>query len=197
MSDPQPDVRWAPIPPKPNNRGRVWLIVGLSVLAIAIVAALLFFLLPRGEEPDPGSTLTPTPSASASPSETATTPPSTGPEPTSEPVETPPPPADPTIDAFRAQVEEWLGSAVTGLDIVSATSGQEALTVLDSLDQDAQRLATSAAPASIQEDWSSRVDDYIERLSALREDVAAGGSTDSSVDAARSSLQDLRSLVGL
>jgi hypothetical protein len=197
MTDPQPDVRWAPIPPKPNNRGRIWLIVGLSVLAIAIVAALLFFLIPRGETTDPEGSASPTPSVSVSPSETATTPPSTEPEQTAQPVETPPAPADPSVDAFRAQVEEWLGSAITGLDIVSTESGQEALTVMDSLDQDAQRLAVAAAPASMQEDWSSRVDDYIDRLGALRSAVTGGGSTGGAVDDARSALQELRSMVGL
>lgn len=194
MTDPQPDVRWAPIPPKPRNSGRIWLIVGLSVLAIAIVAALLFFLIPRGETTVPGATESPSPSAS--PVETETSAPPTEPETDPTPVETAPPVADPSLDAFRAQVEEWLTSAPTGLDIVSETSGQEALSVLDTLQQDAQRLSEAAAPSSLASEWADGATAYAQRLTELRSAVSSGSGVDGALDSARASLDDLRGIAG-
>lgn len=192
MSEQQPDVRWAPIEPKPSNRGRIWLIVGLSVLAVAIVGALLFFLLPRGGTPDPGTSASPSPTAS--PTEVAT--PTADPEPTA-PVETPPPVADPSIDEFRNTVEIWLTSAPTGLDIVSETSGDEALGVMDTLQQDAQRLGGAQAPSSIAGEWYDAVSNYSSKLDALRSAVSKGTATDAPLDSARSAVQDLQAIVGL
>ena len=43
--DQQPELRWAPLPPKPRNRGRIWLIVGLVVVDMpkkAVAAAAIF-----------------------------------------------------------------------------------------------------------------------------------------------------------
>lgn len=52
MSDEQqPRAEWIFPEQKKSNKGRIWLIVGLAVLAVAIVATLLFFFLPRGGEP--------------------------------------------------------------------------------------------------------------------------------------------------
>ncbi|CAH0129170.1 hypothetical protein SRABI76_00253 [Microbacterium oxydans] len=196
MSEQQPDVRWAPIPPKPSNRGRIWLIVGLSVLALVIVGALLFFLLPRGGTPDPGASesasASPSPSASATASPSATA----APEPTG-PVETPPPAADPSIEQFRGQVEVWLTSAPTGLDIVAETSGSEALGIMDTLQQDAQRLAESLAPSSISSEWYDSVSAYSKRLVELRAAVSQGSSTAAPIEAARSAVQELRRIAGL
>ena len=89
--EPQPDLRWAPLEPKPRNRGRVWLIVGLVVAALVIVGVLLFFLLPRGESPTPGASGSPSPTASpsASPSMSPSASPTPAqtevPQPTAEP----------------------------------------------------------------------------------------------------------------
>jgi hypothetical protein len=204
--EPQPDLRWAPLEPKPSNRGRVWLIVGLVVAALVIVGVLLFFLLPRGESPAPGASGSPSPSAS--PSESPSTSPSpspsttptdvpqqtAAPEPTT-PVTTPPPAADPSVDAFRGQVGGWLDDALTGLQIVSETSGQDSAAVIASLQADAQRLGETVPPGSIESAWSAAVDEYNQALSALSSDVAAG--TPATVDNARSAVNELRGIVGL
>lgn len=204
--EPQPDLRWAPLEPKPRNRGRVWLIVGLVVAALVIVGVLLFFLLPRGESPAPGASGSPSPSASpsvspsASPSSTPTPtqtevpPPTVAPVPTT-PVTAPPPAPDPSVDAFRGQVQGWLDDALTGLQIASGTSGQDATSVIESLQADAQRLAETAPPGSIESAWVAAVNDYIQTLSALHSDVAAGASA--TVDSARSAVNELRGIVGL
>lgn len=203
--EPQPDLRWAPLEPKPRNRGRVWLIVGLVVAALVIVGVLLFFLLPRGESPTPGASGSPSPSASpsassspsTSPSPTATQtevpPPTAAPEP-STPVTTPPPVADPSVDAFRGQVRGWLDDALTGLQIASETSGQDATAVIESLQADAQRLGEIAPPGSIESAWGAAVDDYNQKLSALRSEATAGTP---SVDSARAAVNELRAVVGL
>lgn len=189
MSEQQPDVRWAPIPPKPRSRGRVWLIVGLSLLALVIVGALLFFLLPRGESPDPV--------ASASPTSTPTpivTPPITA-EPTT-PVETEPPVVDPSLPEFRGRVGGWLDSALTGLDII-ANGTTDVSGVIDTLQDDAQRLSEAARPASIDADWSAGVAAYSGRLTDLRSATASGSGVDAALDAARAAVDNLRSIAGL
>lgn len=209
MSDqPQPELRWAPMEPKPSRAGRVWLIVGLVVAALLVAGVVLFFVLPRNETPQEEGTASPSPSASASASPTPTssttptaTPPST-PAPTSEPtseptppVETQPPVVDPSIGAFRDQVSGWLDDALTGLDIVSGTSGQDALSVIDTLQDDAQRLSEASPPSSIASQWNDGVAAYSQRLGELRAAVSGGSAP--SVDAARSAAESLRGVVGL
>lgn len=202
--EPQPDLRWAPLEPKPRNRGRIWLIVGLVVAALVIVGVLLFFLLPRGESPTPGASGSPSPSASpsaspsvspsSSPTQTEVPPPTAAPEPTT-PITTPPPAADPSVDAFRGQVQGWLDDALTGLQIASETGGQDAASVIESLQADAQRLGETAPPASIESAWGAALNDYIQTLSALHSDVASGAPA--TVDGARSAVNQLRGIVGL
>lgn len=202
--EPQPDLRWAPLEPKPRNRGRIWLIVGLVVAALVIVGVLLFFLLPRGESPTPGASGSPSPSASpsaspsvspsSSPTQTEVPPPTAAPEPTT-PITTPPPAADPSVDAFRGQVQGWLDDALTGLQIASETGGQDAASVIESLQADAQRLGETAPPASIESAWGAALNDYIQTLSALHSDVASGAPA--TVDGARSAMNQLRGIVGL
>jgi hypothetical protein len=92
-------------------------------------------------------------------------------------------------------VSGWLNDAVTGLDIVSGTSGQDALSVIDTLQNDAQRLSETSPPSSISSQWTDGVAGYSQRLGELREAVSGGSSA--SVDAARSAVENLRSLVGL
>lgn len=199
MSDEQPEVRWAPIEPKPKNRGRIWLIVGIGVAALAIVGALLFFLLPRGDAPEPGASGSPGPSSSPTPSDAATQIPGTptSPEPSAAPEVTPPAPVDPTIDAFREQVSGWLTDAPRGLDIVAGASGDEALSVIDALQQDVQRLSDARPPSSIDPQWRKGVGDYALRLEELRSAVSSSSNTAGAVEAARTAVQNLRSVVGL
>nr|WP_314843673.1 hypothetical protein [uncultured Microbacterium sp.] len=197
----QPEVQWAPIEPKPKNPGRLWLIVGLVVAALVIVAVLLFFLLPRGESAAPGETASPTPSASATasatPAPTDSAAPSEEPDPSMTPITTPPPVPDPSVDAFRGQVQGWLDDARTGLDIASETSGQDALSVIESLQADAQRLGETAAPSSIATEWQDAVGAYYQRLTDLRTAVSGGSDSGPAIDAARSAAEELRGLVGL
>lgn len=199
----QPELRWAPLEPKPDNRGRIWLIVGLSVAVLVIVGVLLFLLLPRdgsaapGESASPSPSSTTTPTASASPTPSASTEPAPDPEPSMTPITTPPPPADPSIDAFRGQVEGWLDDALTGLDIVSASGGQDAVSVIDTLKDDAQRLGELAPPTSIEGAWREGLTAYGQRLSELRTAADSGGSMSGPLDAAVAAANDLRGLVGL
>lgn len=202
MDEPQPELRWAPLPAAPKRTGRIWLIVGLAVAALAIVGLLLFFLLPRDSGPTPGESASPSPTASPSetptptPTATPTAPtPSTSPEPT--PITTAPPVGDPTLDVFRDKVSGWLTSADRGLDIIAGASGQDALPVVDSLQQDAQRLGDALPPSSIQEAWHSGVETYTQRLAALRAAIENGSGVAGAVDGARASAGRLQDIVGL
>lgn len=184
---------WAPTPDKPK-RGRVWLIVMLAVLALVIVGVLLWtFLRPATPAAEPTPSTSSTPAASASPTPTAS--PTSEPLPTQAPVTSPPPPQAPDLGAFRDQVGGWLDDALTGLDIVSRASGQDAVDVISTLQEDAQRLAGTAPPSSISTKWSDGVADYSRRLSDLSK-AASSGST-LSVDAARASVTNLRALAGM
>ncbi|MEN0021674.1 MAG: hypothetical protein AAGC61_00225 [Microbacterium sp.] len=193
----QPDLQWGPLEQKPRGRGRVWLIVGLVVAALVIVGVLLFFLLPRGggtpsatESPSPTPTASPT--ASPMPTSTATA------VPTEQPVATEPPPVvDPSVDVFRSQVSAPLEDAGRGLDLVVSLSGQDALSVIDTLREDAQRLFDTLAPSSIAGSWEEGVTSYDQRLSELRSAESNGGSTGAAIDAARAAVQNLRNIVGL
>ena len=173
----------------------MWLIVGLSVAALAIVGILLFFLLPRDGGPEPVGSTSPSPTATPSETPTATPAPTTTPEPT--PITTAPPIGDPTIEVFRDKVSGWLNSADRGLDIVAGASGQDALPVVDSLQEDAQRLGDALPPSSIQDSWRSGVETYAQRLTALRAAVEDGSGASAAIDSARAAAADLRSLVGL
>lgn len=195
--EPQPELRWAPIPPKPSRKGRVWLVIGLVVAALLIVGVLLFFLLPRDENPEPGSSASPSPSSSATPTPSGS--PTASPSPSSEPtapIETVPPSTDPSIEAFRSKVGVWLDSAPNGLDIISRSSGQDALSVVDSMREDAQRLSDAQAPSSISAQWRDAVDSYAQKLSELRSAISADSGVSAAVDAARSAVQNLNSVLG-
>lgn len=200
MSDgqpqPQPELRWAPLPPKPKRAWKVWTIAGIVVVALIVSIIVLFVLLNPGGEPDVEGTASPTPSVSVSPSPSE--PPTV--EPTDEPTVpavTEPPVVDPSVEAFREQVSVWLESAPTGLDIVSQSSGQDALTVVDTLQEDAQRLSDAQPPSSILEQWYSGVSAYAETLGALRTAVTSGSGVPAAVESARVAVQDLNAIVGL
>lgn len=195
MDEPQPELRWAPLEPAPNRTGRIWLIVGLSVAALVIVGVLLFLFLPRGDQPEPGASGSPSPSPSASASPTASA--SSTPEPSETPMTTPPPAADPTVEVFRGKVGGWLDSAPRGLDIVTNNPGPDALSVVDSLQQDAQRLSDAQPPSSIADGWRDGVSTYSQRLTELQAALTDESGVSAAIDAARAAAQDLRSLVGL
>lgn len=203
MDESQPELRWAPLPPQPKRAGRVWLIVGLSVAALAIVGLLLFFLLPRGDSASPSpsaspsASRTPTPSISASPSGSPTQVPSSEPDPEETPRTTPPPVTDPAPEVFREKVSGWLNDAPRGLDIIADVNGRDALPVVDTLQQDAQRLSDAQPPESLAEKWNAAVDTYAGRLSELRSAIENDSELAGAVDAARAAAQELRSLVGL
>lgn len=193
---PQPELRWAPIPPKPKNRARIWIIIGSVILALAIVAALLWFFLLRGETP--GGTPSPSPSSSetASPSPSGEPDPGASENPSEEPG-TPPVAPAPDLSAFVAQVQPRLDDGVRGLDMLAQLSGQDAVGVVDQLQQDAQRLAGTTAPEAIADQWYSGLSDYAGALDSLRTAAEADEPLADAVSAARTRLQEIRSLVGL
>ncbi len=199
----QPDVRWAPMEPAPRNRRRLWLVIGLVVAALLIVCILLVVFLPRSDAPDAGSTPSPSPSSSdgaqpdSSPSPLPSGAPSASPEPSTPAAENPPVPEAPSIEAFRTQVSGWLTDAPRGLDIVAGSSGQDALPVLDTLQEDAQRLSDAQPPTAIDPQWRDAVAEYAQRLADLRSAITGGSAPAGSVDAARGSVQEMRALVGI
>jgi hypothetical protein len=204
MSDEQqPRAEWIFPEQKKSNKGRIWLIVGLSVLALAIVGTLLFFLVPRdgGPVPTPSPTdsasATPTPSATPTATPTPTPTPTPTAAPSQEPQTTPPPVPDPDIPTFAAQVQPLLDDGNRGLGMLSDLSGQDAVLVLDTLQQDTERLSDAAAPSSIASEWQSAVSDYAARLGALREAFENGSETQAPMNEASAALQGVRSLVGL
>jgi hypothetical protein len=193
MSDEQPRAEWIFPEQKKSNKGRIWLIVGLSVLAVAIVIALLFFFLPRAGESEPTPKPTATKTATPTPTPTATP----TPEPTTDPEPTAPPVPDPDVATFAAQVQPRLDDASTGLSIAAGSSGQDAAQVIETLQQDAGQLSDAAAPSSISSAWYEAVGQYSARLGELRGAFEGGGDTQSAMNAATAALQELRTLVGL
>ena len=197
MDEQQPELRWAPLPAPQKRTGRIWLIVGLSVAALAIVGLLLFLFLPRGDAPTPGASPSSTPSSTPSATPTPTSTPSAAPEPSQTPIVDPPPATDPTIEAFRGQVSGWLNDAPRGLDIITGANGPDALPVVETLQQDVQRLSDAQPPASIADGWRYGLSVYSQRLTDLQSALTVGAAPAETIDAARAAVQDLRALVGL
>jgi len=188
MSDEQrPDAVWV-FPEKKRKTGRIWLIVILSVAAVAIVAALLWFFLFHGDE-DPAPTPTPTTSVTASPT------PSPSESATTDPTE--PPVPDPDLATFTTTVQPRLDDAVRGLDLVTQLEGDGAVQIVDSLQIDADWLSGTAAPSAIADNWSDVVSAYAARLSELRTAYENGSDATSALDAARTALTDVRTTAGL
>lgn len=199
MTEQQPEYVWA-YPDEKPKRGRTWLIVGLAVAAV-VIAALVFWMFLRPGAPLASATATPSATPSSTPTSTPTAPASpsasapASPEPSETAITTPPPAPDPDMGTFRGKVQGWLDDAGTGLDILSSSSGQEALAVIDALQADAQRLSDTPAPSSIASEWNEKLSSYEARLGELRSAASDGSPT--SVGAARTALQSLRALVGV
>jgi hypothetical protein len=198
MSEQKPEAVWIFPEEKKRRGGRIALVIGLVVAALIAAAVVALFLIPHG----PGPVATPTPSvstsASASPTPTPSPVPTVSPTglPTA-PVTSPPPVPDPSVDQFRAQVQQPLDDASTGLDIVQSQSGDSAAQTVDSLQIDAQNLAEKPAPSSIAEAWSTDVNTYSAKLQALRSAYGTGSDTSGALADARAALAQLRALVGL
>ncbi|SJN30632.1 hypothetical protein FM104_07065 [Microbacterium esteraromaticum] len=191
MTDPQPEYVWAYSDEKPR-RGRVWLIVGLAVVAVLIATvAFWLFLRPGAPSADPTTTTSATPTAIPSAS---STPPMT-PEPA--PVETPPTPPEPDLSGFREQVRPWLDDALTGLSFLTDSGPEEAASIVDSLRGDAQRLADAQVPASIGTDWQDHLTAYSQHLEVLRTAVSSGADSADAMVSARASVEALRAVAGL
>lgn len=191
MSDEhQPEAVWV-FPEKKSNKGRIWLIVGLAIAALVIVAVVLIFVIPRGGVPQP------TPSASTTATSTPTPTPTATATETPDPEQTQPPVPDPDLATFAEQVQPRLDDAATGLGFMSDATGQEAVQIVDSLQQDAERLSDAAAPSSISSKWYSAVDQYAAKLGALRSAVEGGSGTQAALEGATAALNDLRAVVGL
>ena len=199
MSDEQqPRPEWIFPEEKKSNKGRIWLIVGLSALALAIIGVLLFFLIPRDGEPAPTTspsataTTTPTPTSTPSPTATATS----APTPTTEPAPTQPPVPDPDLDTFRGQVQPRLDDATRGLQLVKDNMDLGSQ-IVDSLQNDAAALSDTPAPSSISGDWSDALSQYASKLGELRAAYDNGTDPQAPLDAAGGALQKVRALVGL
>lgn len=197
MTDPQPEYVWAFRDEKPK-RGRVWLIVVLVIVAVAIAAGL-FWLFLRPGFPDTAETPSPTPLMSVSASSSAT--PSTSPTPSPTPVPsselTAPTPAEPDLTAFRDRVRPWLDDAITGLGFLSNSDSAEAESIIDSLEGDEQRLADLPVPSSIRGEWQEALAAYSDQLETLRGVVTNGADMNSAVKTARHSVESLQATAGL
>ncbi|OZB84413.1 hypothetical protein [Microbacterium sp. 13-71-7] len=201
MSDQKPEAVWV-FPDEPKKRGgRIALIIGLVVAALVVAAVVVLFLIPRGDgaptptaSPTASRTATPTPGPSPAPTPTSTSVPTDLP---TAPVTAPPPVPDPSVDAFRGQVQPRLDNASTGLDLVQNHSGDTAVQVVDSLQNDAQNLASQPAPSSIATQWGEAVNAYSARLQSLRSAYAGGSDPSGPLVDAKAALGQLRSLVGL
>lgn len=198
-SEQQPELRWAPIPPSPKNHRRVWLIAGLAIVAVMIVALLLWFVLLRGGAPSSEPTPRPSSSATTTPTPTPTPTPQPTTEETAEPTPqtTAPPVGDPDLATFGGIVKPRLDDATAAFGFLPSLSSADATPVVDQLQQDAERLASSVAPSSISASWSDAVLTYAQRLTTLRSAYEDGSSPNAALDDAAAALADLRALAGV
>ncbi|MCC2029337.1 hypothetical protein KEC56_07375 [Microbacterium sp. YMB-B2] len=197
MSDGQPRPEWIFPEEKKRDKGRIWLIVGLSVIALAIVGTLLFFLLPREGAPVPSpsptassTTSSPTPTSDSTPT------PTSAPTSTSEPAPSQPPAADPGMDVFVEKVRPRLDDGVRGLQLVQDNMDLGAQ-IVDSLQNDAAVLSDTPAPSSVAAEWSDMVTQYSSKLGDLRAAYDNGSDPHAPLEAASTALQKVRALVGL
>ncbi|MBN9156307.1 hypothetical protein [Microbacterium sp.] len=199
MSEQKPEAVWV-FPEEPKNRGgRIALVVGLVVAALVAAGVVVLFLIPHGDgaptpTPSPTTSATSTPKPTASPTSTPTTVPTDLP---TAPVTSPPPVPDPSVAQFRGVVQPRLDDASTGLDLAQNQSGDAAVQIVDSLQNDAQNLASQPAPSSISTAWSDGVTSYSAKLQALRAAFSGGSDASAALADARAALGQLRALVGL
>ncbi|WP_309065071.1 hypothetical protein [Microbacterium sp.] len=201
IDEPQPEYVWAFPPERPRNARKVWLIVLLALVAVAIAAGLFWLFVRPGMVADPRPTDTATASPDPSPTETASPSPSATPTvtPTSLPTAaptTPPPPADPDLPAFRGKVAPLLRDAETGLSFASDSRGQDGVQLADELIGDAGLMADAVAPSSLADEWSRGVDAYAEALQQLRTAYESGAGPQTAIDRAGAALADLNALIG-
>lgn len=199
MSEPQPEYVWAYPPGRRRNVGRIWLIVGLSVVALVLAVGAFWLVVRPGWVP---SEATPTPTADATPTLTPspdaspTARPSATPEPEPTVVSTPPPAPDPDLAVFRDRVSPVLDAAATGLRYAREEGGSAAMQDIVLLQDDAARLAQYAAPRSLAAQWADGVSTYQQTLERLRTGYEQGTDTSSADAAAQAALNDLNALVG-
>lgn len=205
MTEPQPEYVWA-FPEETPRRSRMWLMIGLAVVAITVaVAVVLAVVRPWETAAGPSSTESPTPSASAPSSPSASPTPLTTPTSSSSPTPapssaspaptSPPAPSDPALPVFRDKVQPRLDDASTGLTYAQDASGDEGVQITDQLRDDAGRLSDVVAPSSIAREWRASVQEYGQALDALRAAFMQGGSTSSQLSTARAKLAVLNELI--
>lgn len=193
MSDEQGRPEWVFAEQKKRtDKGQIWLIVGLVVFALLLIGALLFFLIPRDDEP--GSAPAPTETAESTQSPPSTSSPSA--EPTEGAQTDPPPVPEPDLETFKAQVQPRLDDATRGLDLVAQNLDLGAQ-IVESLQNDANILSDTPAPSSIAEGWSTAVAEYASKLAEVRATYDDGSDPQPALDAASTALQEVRALVGL
>lgn len=197
----EPDLRWA-LPEKKRSRRRAAVIVALVIAALLIAGIVLLLLIPRGgtaPEPSasPSSTTSTDPTPSPTPSASTADPtPTVAPTETLAPPSPPQPGPDEDVVAFGRQMQPWLSSASQGLGFIPDSDSAQSVAIVDQLLLDSQRLAEASAPASIQEEWSSRVFSYADSLEGLRSAAQAEGDVSGALSTAQARLQSLQELVG-
>lgn len=195
MSEPQPEYVWVFPPEKERNAGRIWLIAGLSLAALAI-AAFVVWLLVGSAPAGPDSSPTPTVSSSATPTPSVTPDPSPTSDPSPSASATPPPPSEPSVATFRDQVAPVLDAAATGLRYAREDGGISAMQDVMLLQDDANRLSDRIAPTSIASQWVSALDAYSRSLEALRTAYERGESGMDEDAATVAALAELNQVVG-
>ncbi|WP_045258970.1 hypothetical protein [Microbacterium hydrocarbonoxydans] len=181
MSDEQPELRWAPIPPGPRRGARVWLVVGLALGVAIVVAVLLAFLLPRGGPAAPESTATPAPVSSTAPA-TPSAAPSSQPTPSPSPSE---------LTPAKQAVDDRLLSALSDLESIETTSPDLALSIVAELQDQAQRISDSLPGAGVT-DAHAEVEAYSSSLDDLVESLQSGTDVSARAETARNAIADLR-----
>ena len=198
MSEQQPEAVWV-FPEKKKRGPRTALIVLMVALVVIAAGVVALFLIPRGDDVSPPhatATATKGPTPAVSPPQT-TAPTGVPTDVPTAPQTAPPPVPDPSVDEFRGQVQPRLDDASTGLDLTQSQTGDNAVQVVDSLQNDAQNLAGQSAPSSIATAWNRDVNTYATGLQALRAALAAGSDPSAALADSRAALGQLRSLVGL
>lgn len=207
MSEQQPEYVWVFPPERKRNAGRIWLIVGLSVVAAAIAVLAVWFFVGRGATapaatPSPtasasaSATPSPSPSVTASPTPTPTPTPGTSSQPRATDAPQPPAPSDPSLATFRDEVSPVLDAAATGLGYAREDGGMSAMQDIMLLQDDASRLSEKIVPSSIAARWSQALSTYTRSLEPLRAAYERGADASAQERAATAALKDLNAVIG-